>query len=130
MQVDPSDIVVLVISWHFKAASMGEYLRTEFVDGMEDLSCDSTAKLKRRLPSLRTELHDKHKFKVGCWCSCHICTLASVKSVLLICLCAPICELSTFPTYKQLDSACPAHARKCYRSQRHDPGSRSAGHYG
>lgn len=63
LEVDPSDIVVLVISWHFKAASMGEYLRTEFVDGMEDLSCDSTAKLKRRLPSLRTELHDKHKFK-------------------------------------------------------------------
>ena len=64
MQVDPTDIVVLVISWHFNAASIGEFSRSEFVDGMDELSCDSTAKLKRKLPQLRAELHDPQKFKV------------------------------------------------------------------
>lgn len=64
-KVDPADIVVLVVSWHFNAASMGEYTHTEFVEGMEDLSCDSTTKLKRKLPQLRSELHHPQKFKVS-----------------------------------------------------------------
>ena len=56
--------MVLVISWHFNAASIGEFSRAEFIDGMDDLSCDTIAKLKRKLPQLRAELLDPQKFKV------------------------------------------------------------------
>ena len=31
--VEPDDIVVLVLSWHFKAAAMYEYSREEFEEG-------------------------------------------------------------------------------------------------
>ena len=43
---------------------MGEYSRTEFVEGMEELNCDSMAKLKRKLPQLRSELRDPKSMKV------------------------------------------------------------------
>ena len=31
--VEPDDVVVLVLSWHFKAAAMYEYSREEFEEG-------------------------------------------------------------------------------------------------
>ena len=63
VQVDPADIVMLVLSWHFKAATMCEYSAEEFVSGMQRLGCDSLERLKAKLPELRRELRDEAKFR-------------------------------------------------------------------
>lgn len=62
LQVDPSDIVTLVISWHFQAATMCEFSKEEFVEGMEELGCNSIDSVKRKLPQLRSELKDEKTF--------------------------------------------------------------------
>ncbi|PRW57295.1 DCN1 2 [Chlorella sorokiniana] len=61
--VQPDDIVVLVLSWHFGAEAMCEYSRKEFEEGMASLACDSIDKLKAKLPGLRQELQDTSKFR-------------------------------------------------------------------
>ncbi|KAL4452395.1 hypothetical protein ABPG75_008057 [Micractinium tetrahymenae] len=61
--VEPDDIVVLVLSWHFGAEAMCEYSRKEFEEGMAGLGCDSIDKLKAKLPQLRAELQDPAKFR-------------------------------------------------------------------
>lgn len=60
--MDPSDIVTLVLSWHFSAATMCEFSKDEFVDGMEELGCTSMDSLKRKLPKLRAELKSAQTF--------------------------------------------------------------------
>ncbi|KAJ1696133.1 hypothetical protein LUZ63_004645 [Rhynchospora breviuscula] len=63
LQVDPQDIVMLVLSWHMKAATMCEFSRQEFIGGLQSLGVDSIPKLREKLPSLRNELRDEHKFR-------------------------------------------------------------------
>lgn len=62
LAVDPSDIVTLVISWHFSAATMCEFSKDEFLQGMEELGCASMDSLKRKLPQLRAELKSSQTF--------------------------------------------------------------------
>ncbi|GBF90080.1 hypothetical protein Rsub_02788 [Raphidocelis subcapitata] len=61
--VDPSDVVMLVLSWRLNAATMCEYTRDEFVGGLQRLGCDSLEKIKRRLPEMRGELKDPAKWR-------------------------------------------------------------------
>lgn len=61
--VEPDDIVMLVLSWHFKAAAMYEYSREEFEEGLTKLGVDSLDKLKAKLPSLRAEMDSPDKFR-------------------------------------------------------------------
>eukprot|EP00743_Colponemidia_sp_Colp-15_P001431 GILK01001569.1.p1 GENE.GILK01001569.1~~GILK01001569.1.p1 ORF type:complete len:269 (+),score=48.58 GILK01001569.1:61-807(+) len=61
--VDPLDVVTLVISWHFKAETMGVFTRKEFLEGMTRLGCDSIDKLKAKLYELRSELLEEGKFR-------------------------------------------------------------------
>lgn len=61
--VSHEDVVMLVLSWHFKAETMCEFSQKEFEDGMASLGCDSMDKLRARLPALRAELGDQHKFR-------------------------------------------------------------------
>ncbi|XP_076936237.1 uncharacterized protein LOC143603287 [Bidens hawaiensis] len=63
LQVDPQDIVMLVISWHMKAATMCEFSKQEFVGGLQSLGVDSLEKFRERIPSMRAELKDDQKFK-------------------------------------------------------------------
>mmetsp|Transcript_13398 Transcript_13398/g.34367 ORF Transcript_13398/g.34367 Transcript_13398/m.34367 type:complete len:252 (-) Transcript_13398:1458-2213(-) len=63
LEVDPTDIVLLVISWHMNAATMCEYSRDEFVNGLAKLGIDSIDKLKASLDKLRNELKDETKFR-------------------------------------------------------------------
>jgi len=63
LQVDPGDIVMLVISWHMKAATMCEFSRQEFFLGLQTLGVDSIEKFKERIPYLRSELKDEQKFR-------------------------------------------------------------------
>ena len=80
---------MLVVSWHFRAASMGEFSREEFISGMQvcsaavscslcphvlgaqrvlpasqSLNCFSVAALRDKLPELRAEVADPLKFRV------------------------------------------------------------------
>ncbi|KAF6376094.1 defective in cullin neddylation 1 domain containing 2 [Rhinolophus ferrumequinum] len=63
LSLDPASISVLVIAWKFRAATQCEFSKKEFVDGMTELGCDSTEKLKTLLPRLEQELKDTVKFK-------------------------------------------------------------------
>lgn len=63
LQVSPEDPVMLVLSWHFGAATMCEFSKEEFIEGMANLRCDSIQKLQQKLPRLRAELQDDKKFK-------------------------------------------------------------------
>ncbi|KAJ9562684.1 hypothetical protein OSB04_007844 [Centaurea solstitialis] len=58
VQVDPQDIVMLVVSWHMKAATMCEFSKQEFVGGLQSLGIDSLEKFRERIPFMRSELKD------------------------------------------------------------------------
>ncbi|XP_071698545.1 uncharacterized protein [Rutidosis leptorrhynchoides] len=63
LQVDPQDIVMLVVSWHMKAATMCEFSKQEFVGGLQSLGVDSLEKFREKIPLMRSELKDDQKFK-------------------------------------------------------------------
>ncbi|PNH09928.1 DCN1-like protein 1 [Tetrabaena socialis] len=63
LEVDPTDLVVLVICYYMSAAVMCEYSKEEFTGGLVKLGVDSVDKLKRRLPELRAELRAEAKFR-------------------------------------------------------------------
>ncbi|XP_025864602.2 LOW QUALITY PROTEIN: DCN1-like protein 2, partial [Vulpes vulpes] len=63
LSLDPASVSVLVIAWKFKAATQCEFSKKEFIDGMTELGCDSTEKLRALLPRLEQELKDTVKFK-------------------------------------------------------------------
>eukprot|EP00899_Mesostigma_viride_P019837 jgi/Mesvir1/27855/Mv07524-RA.1 len=62
LEVEPSDVVMLVLSWHMKAETMCEYSKEEFIGGLRKLNCDSIDKLRALLPTLRKEINDEAKF--------------------------------------------------------------------
>jgi DCN1-like protein 1/2 len=63
LQVDPGDVVMLVIAWHMGAATMCEFSREEFISGLKSIGVDTISKLRQQLPSLRAELKDDSKFR-------------------------------------------------------------------
>ncbi|KAL0407142.1 UNVERIFIED_CONTAM: DCN1-like protein 1 [Sesamum latifolium] len=63
LQVDPQDIVMLVVSWHMKAATMCEFSKQEFIGGLQSLGIDSLEKFRERIPFMRSELKDEQKFR-------------------------------------------------------------------
>ncbi|KAJ8532675.1 hypothetical protein K7X08_012598 [Anisodus acutangulus] len=63
IQVDPQDIVMLVLSWHMKAATMCEFSKQEFIGGLQSIGIDSLEKLREKLPFMRSEMRDEHKFR-------------------------------------------------------------------
>ncbi|XP_039006260.1 DCN1-like protein 1 isoform X2 [Hibiscus syriacus] len=63
LQVDPQDIVMLVVSWHMKASTMCEYSKEEFFTGLQALGIDSLEKFIQRISFMRSELKDEQKFR-------------------------------------------------------------------
>ncbi|TWW67904.1 DCN1-like protein 2 DCUN1 domain-containing protein 2 [Takifugu flavidus] len=63
LMLDPASVSILVVAWKFRAATQCVFSRKEFLDGMAELGCDSTEKLKAILPRLEQELKDSGKFK-------------------------------------------------------------------
>lgn len=63
IQVDPQDIVMLVVSWHMKAATMCEFSKQEFIGGLQSLGIDTLEKFRERIQFMRSELKDEHKFR-------------------------------------------------------------------
>ncbi|KAF3623709.1 putative DCN1-like protein 1-like isoform X2 [Capsicum annuum] len=53
----------LVLSWHMKAATMCEFSKQEFISGLQSLGIDSLEKLREKLPFMRSEMRDEHKFR-------------------------------------------------------------------
>ncbi|BBH01434.1 hypothetical protein Prudu_011702 [Prunus dulcis] len=53
----------LVVSWHMKAATMCEFSKQEFIDGLETLGIDSLEKFREKIPFMRSELKDEQKFR-------------------------------------------------------------------
>ncbi|KAF8048232.1 hypothetical protein N665_2598s0004 [Sinapis alba] len=62
LQVEPQDIVTLVLSWHMNAATACEFSREEFFGGLQALGVDSIGKLQEKLSFMRSELKDEQKF--------------------------------------------------------------------
>lgn len=62
LQVDPQDIVMLVLSWKLKAASICEFSKQEFIGGVQSLEIDSMEKFKNKIPFLRSQLKDEDTF--------------------------------------------------------------------
>jgi hypothetical protein len=56
LNVDPEDVVLLVLVTYMKCKSSTEITREEFVRGMTDLRCHTAAQLVLRLPELRKSL--------------------------------------------------------------------------
>lgn len=63
LEVDPEDIVMLVISYKMRAEYMCEFTREEFVGGFAAMEVDTMAKLKGKLPALRNSLKESRAFK-------------------------------------------------------------------
>ncbi|XP_057460390.1 uncharacterized protein LOC130750907 isoform X2 [Actinidia eriantha] len=62
LQVDPQDIVMLVLSWHMKAATMCEFSKQEFFGCLQALGIDTLEKFRDRVQFMRSDLKDEQKF--------------------------------------------------------------------
>eukprot|EP00298_Acanthocystis_sp_HF-20_P004248 c14591_g1_i1.p1 GENE.c14591_g1_i1~~c14591_g1_i1.p1 ORF type:complete len:269 (-),score=88.44 c14591_g1_i1:122-928(-) len=63
LEVDPSDIIMLIFAWKLKATVMCEFTHSEFIEGMSQIRADSIETLKSRIPSLKSEIDDETTFK-------------------------------------------------------------------
>ncbi|KAG0378044.1 hypothetical protein BGX24_004870 [Mortierella sp. AD032] len=63
LDVDPTDVVMLVMAWHLKAENMCEFTRAGFVEGWTKLRCDTLEKMKNAVETMRQELKDDATFK-------------------------------------------------------------------
>jgi DCN1-like protein 4/5 len=63
INIDPEDVITLVIAYHLNAQEMGYFSREEFMSGFQKLNCDTIDKIKEKLPTLRYQLEDDTFFK-------------------------------------------------------------------
>jgi hypothetical protein len=63
LELDISDLKVLVLSWQMDAKNMCVYTREEFTHGLQTLGCGSIEKLKNHLPALSAQLFDPASFQ-------------------------------------------------------------------
>ena len=64
LQFDPSDREILVLCWKMNASKQGELQRTEFINGCQELQCDTIEKLREKIKQLNREIEtDNDKFK-------------------------------------------------------------------
>jgi DCN1-like protein 1/2 len=63
LKLDPTSVTVLIFAWKLQAATQCEFTRSEFVDGMTRLGCDSIEKLRKRCETLDKEIQDPQNFK-------------------------------------------------------------------
>lgn len=64
LNFDPSIREVLILCWKMNALKQGELQRTEFIQGCQDLQCDTIDKLREKIKQLNQEIEtDNEKFK-------------------------------------------------------------------
>jgi DCN1-like protein 4/5 len=61
--VEPENVLMLTLAWKLKAEQMGFFTLSEWLDGMGELQCDSTEKLRAKLDELRSLTVDLATFK-------------------------------------------------------------------
>lgn len=65
LQFEPSDREVLVLCWKMNAGKQGELQRNEFMQGCQELQCDTLEKLRERIKQLNKEIENEtDKFKL------------------------------------------------------------------
>eukprot|EP00736_Rhodelphis_marinus_P001654 Rmarinus@m.29207 len=63
LQIDPTDILMLILAWKFNARTMCEFSREEFMHGMQRLGCDSIESLRSKFPALRSSITESETFR-------------------------------------------------------------------
>ncbi|KND01302.1 uncharacterized protein SPPG_03111 [Spizellomyces punctatus DAOM BR117] len=63
LEVDPTDVVTLVLAWHLQSPRMCDFRRKGWMEGWTNLGCDTIEKMREVIPSLREELKDPSKFR-------------------------------------------------------------------
>ncbi|KAG0301272.1 hypothetical protein BGZ98_008495 [Dissophora globulifera] len=63
LDVDPTDVVMLVMAWHLKAENMCEFTRAGFLEGWTKLRCDTLEKMKDSVETMRGQLKNDASFK-------------------------------------------------------------------
>ncbi|XP_045449900.1 DCN1-like protein 5 [Melitaea cinxia] len=63
LNVDPENVVMLVIAYKMGAKQMGYFTQEEWLKGLTELQCDSVHKLQNKLEYLRSLLNDPYMFK-------------------------------------------------------------------
>lgn len=58
LQLDPTDVAMLVFAFHMKCENMCEFKRSGWLEGWKELECDTIDALRTKIPSLRAELED------------------------------------------------------------------------
>ena len=61
--VEPTDYIVLLIAWRFRASEMCRFSREEFINGCQRLRAHDTRSLKQRFPDLMEETRTERNFK-------------------------------------------------------------------
>lgn len=63
LRIDPLDPVILVFAYHCKAETMGIFKKSEFINGLKALNCDTIEKLQSKISELRQNYTDPKFFK-------------------------------------------------------------------
>jgi Ca2+-binding EF-hand superfamily protein len=64
LQFEPSDREILILCWKMNASKQGELQRNEFLNGCQELQCDTLDKLREKIKQLNKEIEtDQEKFK-------------------------------------------------------------------
>lgn len=63
LELDPSDLKILVLAWKCRAENMGTFSKDEFFRGMQALGADTIAKVSTALPKAAKELESKAAFE-------------------------------------------------------------------
>ena len=61
--VDPTEYIVLVLAWKFKASQMCRFTREEFLNGCQKMRAHDARSLKERFPELVAEVREEKNFK-------------------------------------------------------------------
>jgi len=63
VDVDPEDVLLIVLAYHLNATEMGYFSREEFINGFTTLKIDSTSKLKNNFSQFKKDLENPAVFK-------------------------------------------------------------------
>ncbi|KAI8384835.1 Cullin binding-domain-containing protein [Radiomyces spectabilis] len=63
LEIDPTQLEFLIISYYLGSERMGEFERDRFVQGCMKLQCDTLEKLRASIPFLKNNLHNHDNFR-------------------------------------------------------------------
>uniref|UniRef100_A0AC34F5Y3 Defective in cullin neddylation protein n=1 Tax=Panagrolaimus sp. ES5 TaxID=591445 RepID=A0AC34F5Y3_9BILA len=63
LQVDPSDRSVLILAWKLKATTQCEFSKDEWIQGMENIQCDTMEKLSKFMKNSASQIKDPADFQ-------------------------------------------------------------------